>query len=421
MARPNVTVIVEDQSFFVPGTESGSLVRGGMPSYQGLILAIGNTAERSNGLMTIDTVSDLIGRLNTNEPSGYDNATGMVGGAGAVFWHLVPGSTVDYVGGNSYAGGTFGRWSQGPTGSWKNEWWAAHNYLQYGGVLVVGATGTDDNSEGDVKLKDKQTSLDVVFGATGGNETTISGIASIRQDCVAVINATASVAGSAAHIGTADEYNICVFGRKKHLNINRSTVNQTTTGLPDYITTDIAPDVAGCIARNDKLGDPWWSPAGFKRGQILDVVSLQDNPSDAEMDTMYDLKVNPVATFPGEGTVLFGDKTGAAATSTLSRINVSRLFIYIKKTIGAAARDKLFEFNDEITRASFVNAVVPLLQTIKSRRGLYDYKVVCDESNNTANIIDSNQFMADVYIKPTKSINFIRLTFTNKNTADSLE
>ena len=423
MARPNVTVIVEDQSFFVPGTESGSLVRAGMPSYQGLILAVGNTAERSSGLMQINGLSDWIGRLNTNEPSGIGSATGSSDGAGAVFWHLVPGSTVDYVGGNSYAGGTFGRWSQGPTGSWKNEWWAAHNYLQYGGVLVVAATGSGagESSVGDIKLKDKQLPLDVVFGATQGSETTISGIASTRQDCVAVINATSSDSSSVSHIGAVDEYSICVFGRKKHLNINRSIVNQTETGLPDYIITDIAPDVAGCIARNDKLGDPWWSPAGFKRGQILDVVSLQSNPSDAEQDTMYDSKINPVVTFPGEGTVLFGDKTGAAATSALSRINVSRLFIYLKKTIGAAARDKLFEFNDVVTRSSFVNAVVPVLQTIKSRRGLYDFKVVCDESNNTANIIDSNQFMADIYIKPAKSINFIRLTFTNKNTADTLD
>ena len=138
------------------------------------------------------------------------------------------------------------------------------------------------------------------------------------------------------------------------------------------------------------------------------------------MDTMYDLKINPITTFPGEGTVLFGDKTGAEHSSTLSRINVSRLFIYLKKTIGAAARDKLFEFNDEITRSSFVNAVVPVLQTIQSRRGIYDYRVVCDETNNTSNIIDSNQFVADVFIKPAKSINFIKLTFTNKSSGDDL-
>ena len=174
------------------------------------------------------------------------------------------------------------------------------------------------------------------------------------------------------------------------------------------------------MARTDALADPWWSPAGFRRGQILNIVRLEDNPVDAEMDTAYDLKINPVVTFPGEGTVLFGDKTLAPNSSTLSRINVSRLFIFLKKTIGAAARDKLFELNDFETRMSFVNAVNPLLRRIKAGRGLYDYRVVCDESNNTGDIVDSNQFVADIFIKPTKSINFIRIRFVNKNTDDEL-
>jgi hypothetical protein len=429
MARPNVTVIVDDQSFFIPFSESGALARGGMPSTKGLIAAIGTTAEYDAGLMTLNGVADIMGRLNTNEPIHQAN-DGILNGRcvggwcqGAPFYHLVPGSTVDYVAGNSYAGLTFARWAQGPTGNWKNEWWAAHNFLQYGGVLVVAATGSDAQySNGVAALKDKSIGLDVVFGATGDDVSGISGIATSRGDCVAINNVSASLAaGDAVHVGTADEFNICVFGQKKHLNISRSTQNSYgTADSPNYITTNIAADVAGCICRNDKLGDPWTSPAGFKRGTILDVVSLIDNPTDPEMDTMYDLKINPVTTFPGEGTVLFGDKTGAENTSTLSRINVSRLFIYLKKTVGAAARDKLFEFNDEITRASFRNAVVPMLQTIQSRRGIYDYRVVCDETNNTANIIDSNQFVADIFIKPAKSINFIKLTFTNKSTGDDL-
>ena len=422
MARPNVTVIVDDQSFFIPNTESGALARGGMPSTFGLIAAIGTTAEYDAGLMTLNGVANIMGRLKTNEPIHQPSGDTLgVEGQGAPFYHLVPGSTLDYVAGNSYSGLTFARWAQGPTGNWKNEWWAAHNFLQYGGVLVVAATGSDAQyANGVAALTDKTIALDVVFGATGTNDCAT--VATTRGDCVAINNCAPGQAASAASfVGTADEFNICVFGQKKHLNISRSTQNSYgTADSPNYITTNIAADVAGCICRNDKLGDPWWSPAGFKRGTILDVVSLIDNPTDAEMDTMYDLKINPVTTFPGEGTVLFGDKTGAESTSTLSRINVSRLFIFLKKTVGAAARDKLFEFNDEITRASFVNAVVPVLQTIQSRRGLYDYRVVCDETNNTSNIIDSNQFVADVYIKPAKSINFIKLTFTNKSTGDDL-
>ena len=125
--------------------------------------------------------------------------------------------------------------------------------------------------------------------------------------------------------------------------------------------------------------------------------------------------MNPVVTFPGEGTILFGDKTNKAATSTLSRINVARLFLYLKKVIGTSARSLLFEQNDEITRNLFINAVTPLLETIRGQRGITDFRVICDESNNTADIVDSNQFVADIFIKPTKSINFIRLRFTNKS------
>ena len=205
---------------------------------------------------------------------------------------------------------------------------------------------------------------------------------------------------------------------QKHLDITRGINDAENTA--NYVNTNCAPDVAGCIARTDRDAAPWFSPAGFKRGRILDVVRLVHNPSDAEMDTLYDAGINPVVTFPGEGTVLFGDKTGAASTSTLSRINVSRLFIFLKKTIGAAARSILFELNDITTRSAFVNAVEPVLASVQARRGIYDFRVICDETNNTAAMIDSNQFIADIYIKPAKSINYIRITFTNKNTSDNL-
>lgn len=396
MARPNVTVVINDESFFIPGTESGSSVRAGMPSYFSLISAVGNTAERNSGEMTSESVSDWIGRLKSGDP---------VGAA--------------YSADAFQAGNTFERWGHGPTGAWANEWWAAHNYLQYGGVLLIGGTGIDDPSGGDVKLTNTQNRLDVVFAATGGaNNALLSTIASTRKDCVAITNGEtgSNLIAEATYSGSSeDEYNICVLGRKIHLNINRASDSST------YVTTNCAADVAGCIARNDKLADPWWSPAGFKRGQILDVIRLQQNPTESEMDILYDDEINPVVTFPGEGTVLFGDKTRAADSSSLSRINVSRLFIFLKRTIGAAARDKLFEFNDSQTRQSFVNAVIPMLNIVKARRGVYDFKVVCDESNNTSSVIDSNQFIADVYIKPSKSINYIKLTFTNKNTADILE
>ena len=400
MARPNVTVIINDESFFVPGTESGSSVRAGMPSFYNLIGAVGTTAERKSGLMESSNISNWVSRLKSNEPVGST-------GSDMPFLH---GDSY----GNTYAGGTYARWPQGPTGDWENEWWAAHNYLQYGGTLIVAGTGSDSAFlSGSDALKDKQTPLDVAFAATGGNDTAIQGICTNREDCISVTTATADNSS----VGN-DEFNFSVFGQKKHLDIYRTA--NLTDGTIDYITTNCAADVAGCIARSDKLADPWWSPAGFKRGQILDVVSLVSNPDNSTQDTMYENKINPIVTFPGEGTVLFGDKTGAGETSTLSRINVSRLFIYLKKTIGAAARAKLFEFNDAQTRTSFVNSVTPVLDRIQARRGMYDFKVVCDDSNNPPAIADANQFVADIFIKPTKSINFIRITFTNKNTSDTL-
>tara|TARA_Y100000034_G_scaffold130821_1_gene190246 strand:+ start:519 stop:1817 length:1299 start_codon:yes stop_codon:yes gene_type:complete len=432
MARPNITVIVDDQSFVIPFTESGSLTRAGMISHKGLIQAVGNTAENKTGVMQINSVNEWLGRINSTETlpgAGEGNAwTENIDHSEMShlpFWHEAgPEGGTGAEAGNTYAGGTYARWPLGPTGAWKDEWWSAHNYLQYGGVLIVGATGSVEfttTTSSSNPLTDKQVPLDLVFANTGGADevTYASNIATTRQDCIAIIPTKGTVASPTFPSGyNADEFNVAVHGFKKHLDISRGIREDT---LDDLITTPCAADVAGCLARTDNIKDPWWSPAGFKRGQILGVVRLLENPSDGQMDTMYDSKINPIVTFPGEGTVLFGDKTLATNSSTLSRINVSRLFIFLKKTVGAAARDKLFELNDFETRLSFINAVTPLMQTIKSRRGIYDYRVVCDESNNTADIIDSNQFVADIFVKPAKSINFIRIRFTNKNTSDDLE
>ena len=425
MARPNITVLVDDQSFVIPFTESGSLTRTGMISHQGLLHAMGTTAEYKTGLMQVNSVGEWFGRLNSTETlpanpgTGLGHPVGTEANNGMPFWHTTDeGSQA----GNSFAGGTYGRWPLGPTGTWKDEWWSAHNYLQYGGVLIVGATGSIEYTSmtsASNPLTDKQVPLDLVFANTGGDSVTFaSDLASTRMDCIAILPTLGPVSDSSLPAGyNADEFNVVAHGWKKHLDITRGIREDS---LDDLITTSCAADVAGCMARTDTIKDPWWSPAGFKRGQILGVVRMKENPSDGEMDIMYDAKINPIVTFPGEGTVLFGDKTLATNSSTLSRINVSRLFIFLKKTVGAAARDKLFELNDFETRLSFINAVTPLMQMVKSRRGIYEYRVICDESNNTPHIIDSNQFVADIYVKPAKSINFIRIRFTNKNTADDL-
>ena len=178
-------------------------------------------------------------------------------------------------------------------------------------------------------------------------------------------------------------------------------------------------DIAGLCARNDLTQFPWFSPAGTARGAILNAVKLPYNPSKVQRDTLYSNRINPVIFSPGEGIVLFGDKTGMAKASAFDRINVRRLFIYLEDAISAAARDQLFEFNDEITRTNFVNIVEPFLRDVQSKRGIFDYVVVCDETNNTAAVIDNNEFVADIFIKPNRSINFIGLTFVATRTGVS--
>ena len=170
-------------------------------------------------------------------------------------------------------------------------------------------------------------------------------------------------------------------------------------------------DIAGLCARSDINFDPWYSPAGFNRGQIRGVIKLAYQPRQAARDTLYKNNVNPVATFSGEGTVLYGDKTAQAKPSAFDRINVRRLFIVLEKAISTAAKYSLFEFNDAFTRAQFRSLVEPFLRDVQARRGILDFKVVCDEKNNTPEVIDGNRFVADIYIKPTRSINFIQLNF----------
>jgi len=170
-------------------------------------------------------------------------------------------------------------------------------------------------------------------------------------------------------------------------------------------------DIAGLCARTDNNRDAWWSPAGYNRGQVKNVVKLAFNPQKAARDTLYQRQVNPVVTYPGQGTILFGDKTQQTRPSAFDRINVRRLFIVLEKAIATAAKFSLFEFNDEFTRAQFRNMVEPFLRDIQGRRGITDFKVVCDETNNTGQVIDTNQFIGDIYIKPTRSINFIQLNF----------
>jgi len=180
-------------------------------------------------------------------------------------------------------------------------------------------------------------------------------------------------------------------------------------------------DIAGICARNDINNFPWFSPAGTARGSILNAIKLAYNPTKSQRDVLYSNRINPVIFSPGDGIILFGDKTGLARASAFDRINVRRLFLFLEDAISAAAKDQLFEFNDEITRTNFVNIVEPFLRDVQAKRGITDYVVVCDQTNNTAAVIDANEFVADIFIKPARSINFIGLTFVATRTGVSFE
>ena len=170
-------------------------------------------------------------------------------------------------------------------------------------------------------------------------------------------------------------------------------------------------DTAGLCANTDKVADPWYSPAGYNRGNVRGAIKLSYNPKNSERDQLYRSRVNPVTNFPGQGVILFGDKTALSKPSAFDRINVRRLFLVLEKAIATASKYQLFEFNDEFTRASFRNMVEPFLRDVQGRRGIFDFKVVCDSTNNTGEVIDRNEFIGDIYIKPARSINFITLNF----------
>jgi phage tail sheath protein FI len=241
----------------------------------------------------------------------------------------------------------------------------------------------------------------------------ISNIAETRKDLVAFVsppmsavvdNAGNEATDIIAHrnaLGVSSSYAVMDSAWKKQFDKYNNV----------YRWVPLNGDIAGLCARTDFLRDPWFSPAGFNRGGIKNVTKLSWNPSKADRDILYKNGINPVVSFKGEGTVLYGDKTLLSKPSAFDRINVRRLFITLEKAISRAAKYSLFEFNDEFTRAQFVALVEPYLRDVKGRRGIYDFKVVCDETNNTPEVQDRNEFVGDIYIKPARAINFIQLNF----------
>jgi len=285
-----------------------------------------------------------------------------------------------------------------------------------GGTDVTPTAG-DVSTALDV-LKDVETvDVNLVFtaGDAAGTATVANALVAFgdfRKDCVVFVSAPIeSSVGQASPAASVVTWTNTLSARNSYTVIDSGAVKVYDKYNDTNIWITAAGHLAGLCARTDNVADAWFSPAGFTRGQILGITKLAYNPKQADRDTLYKAGINPIVSFPGQGTCLYGDKTALLKPSAFDRINVRRLFNVLEKSISTAAKYQLFELNDEFTRAMFRNMVEPFLRDVQGRRGITDFKVVCDETNNTGDVIDRNEFRADIYIKPARSINYITLNF----------
>lgn len=318
-------------------------------------------------------------------------------------------------------------------------WGQAAQGVAFGGltsqntsVLSGGAdslTSTNGQKMTAFELFSDAESLDVNLVMCGKADSIVANyvvqnVAEVRKDCVAFVSPQNVSTGEVLSGNTSAVADGIIAYRNAITSSSYAVIDsgykyQYDRYNDEYRWVPLNGDVAGLCARTDYTDDPWFSPAGLNRGQIKNVVKLAFNPRKTDRDNLYNNGINPVTSFPGQGVVLFGDKTALAKPSAFDRINVRRLFITLEKSISTAAKFQLFEFNDGFTRAQFKNIVEPFLRDVKGRRGITDFLVVCDETNNTGEVIDTNRFVADIYIKPARSINFIQLNFIATRTGAS--
>jgi len=283
--------------------------------------------------------------------------------------------------------------------------------IERAGLIKISALNSFLSITSPVLLESSQTNAD----ATGDTMATkVIDTAEFRKDCVAFISPARADVVDVANAVTQTQ-NVVAFAdglpSSSYAVIDSGYKYMYDKYSDIFRFVPLNGDTAGLCARTDNIADPFFSPAGFNRGQIRGAVKLAFNPNQTQRDELYKSRVNPVVSFPGQGTVLFGDKTAQSKPSAFDRINVRRLFITLEKAVSTAAKFQLFEFNDEFTRAQFRNLVEPFLRDIQGRRGITDFTVVCDDSNNTGDVIDRNEFRADIFVKPSRSINFIQLNF----------
>ena len=276
------------------------------------------------------------------------------------------------------------------------------------------------------EFKDAETvDINLILGGKGGGDantaasqdthvTMLTALVEDRKDCVAFVSPyrAATVGVSSSNTATAnvvEAFDLCPSSSYVVFDSSYKYMYDKYNDVYRYVPMN--GDTAGLCAYTDNVADPWFSPAGLNRGNVRGAIKLSYTPKKSERDQLYRARVNPVVDFPGQGVVLFGDKTALSKPSAFDRINVRRLFLVLEKAIATAAKFQLFEFNDEFTRASFRNLVEPFLRDVQGRRGIFDFRVVCDDTNNTGEVIDRNEFIGDIYIKPARSINFITLNF----------
>ena len=309
----------------------------------------------------------------------------------------------------------------------------AHTHYNFTGGANSNALGTTEILQGFDLFEDKDT-VEVDFLIAPGMGTSIeqrtivndlvSTAQQTRKDCVVVtsparddvVNLTSASDITDNIVATANTLN-----NSSYLIMDGNYLKVYDKYNDQYIHIPAASSTAGLMAATDINRAPWFSPAGGRRGQYLGITSISWTPTKAQRDTLYKAGVNPVANIPGQGTILFGDKTMLARPSAFDRINVRRLFLVLERAIARAAENVLFEFNDEFTRAEFVNIIEPVLREVKGRRGITDFKVVADETNNTAEVIDRNEFVASIFIKPARSINYVTLNFVAVRTGVDFE
>jgi len=330
-----------------------------------------------------------------------------------IYWMDHPGDGANW--GNEAAGTTF------------------DDLVESSNDLNVSLTGGVDGSPADADLQAgydlfaNDEEVDVNLLLAGAHSTTvgdyiIDNITDVRKDCMVFLSPTkANVVNNAGSEVSSIQATQLSYTRSSYAVFDTGWKYMYDKYNDKYRWIPCNGDTAGTCVNADLTADPWFSPAGFNRGQIKNAVKLAFNPKKADRDTLYRGGANPIVGFPGSGFVLFGDKTMLDKESAFNRINVRRLFITLEKAIATAAKFQLFEFNDAFTRAQFRSLVEPFLRDVQGRRGIYDFRVVCDETNNTAQVVDSNEFRADIFIKPARSINFITLTFVATRTGISFE